>query len=163
MRFKDLNEIDYLTYKADFILNVNRGVEYIDQAMCDLKTRNVSFDVAFEIILRYIESNTLVIGNDVIEALFDSLYKYYEKSDTDDRIYIDLLECYINGDIENYEVDNIYTDDFINRAPLSFNMLFAPYYLNVLVERTEDIEEINRINEKVKNFIVEFKNRNGRL
>ncbi len=163
MKFKDLNEVDYLTYKADFILTVNKGVEYIDQAMYDLKIRGITYDMAFDMILKYIESNTMIIDDKIIEELFDTLYKHYEITNTDDTIYIELLKCYINEDIENHDVKNIYSDDFIERAPLVFHILFAPYYLNVLIERTEDIEEINRINEKVKGFLAEFKKRNERV
>lgn len=164
MEFKDLNEIDSLTIKADFILNVSQGVEKIDQAIFNLKDNGISYEDAFDMVLKYIEANKITVTDEMIDQLFKSLYNKYEIYNADNKIYSQLLKCYINGDIENYEIANIYTEEFINKSSLTFNMLFAPYYLNVLIERIENLEEINRMNAILKNLIAEFrKQKNRRL
>jgi hypothetical protein len=56
----------------------------------------------------------------------------------------------------------VYTNEFANNTTIEFNMLFAPYYLQVLVERFGDIDEINRVNNILKDAIKQYKNIYGR-
>jgi hypothetical protein len=68
----------------------------------------------------------------------------------------------MNEDIENYNVVELFNDDFIKIANLDFLVLFASYYLNVLIERSENIDEINRVNVILKNALMEYKQKQGR-
>ena len=103
---------------------------------------------------------TLVDG--VIEKIFLSMNEIYGVNDENVNAYISLLNCYSNCDIENYNLRRIYNDEFVKNATVEFNMMFAAYYLNVLVERYAEIEEINRVNHILKDTLVQFKVKYGR-
>ncbi len=163
MNFEDLNAVENLTHKADFLAKISKDPASAKQALIDLKNNcKLSYDEVFLMIVRYIESKRFTVSDQLIEDLINYSYEVYEVQPVYAANYIELSKCYTHEKIEHYNIKELYTDDFIKCATVYFNMMFASYYLNVLIERTEDLEEINRVNAILKESISKFKSESGR-
>lgn len=162
MDFKDLNEINFLSVKTDFLLDIREQGENISKNLNLIYELGIDYNTVFKMVLRAIEMLKGELSYNIIETMILDMNKIYKIEDEKACKYIDLLECYSRCDIEKYDLKNIYTDDFANNAILEFNMMFAPYYLNMLIERYGDIDEINRVNCILKNTISQFKTKYGR-
>lgn len=161
MEFRDLKDIDFLTIKADLLISIHSDSLEVKNIIEEMKHGNIVYDEIFTIILNVIRSQRNSLSVDRVVQLISVLNEVYEVEDNA-QIYIDLLKCYMNEDIENYNVVELFNDDFIKIANLNFLVLFASYYLNVLIERSENIDEINRVNVILKNALMEYKQKQGR-
>lgn len=162
MDYKDLNEINFLTIKTDFILDICDKGEKVVTNLRMFKELGVLYEEVFRMMLKSIEALKGRIIDGVIDNMFVELNNVYEVNDEKANTYASLLNCYVKCDIENYDLEKLYTNDFADNAPVEFNMLFAPYYLNVLIDRYGEMNEINRINEILKKAIEEFRVKYGR-
>lgn len=163
MNFEDLNAMERLTYKADFLSRITTDPTSAKEALIDLRNNSkLSFDEVFSMIIRYIETKKVTITNQLIEDLINYSYEVYEVQPVYAENYIALSKCFVNEKIEGYNIKELYNEDFIKCATLYFNIMFSSYYLNVLVERSYDVEEINRVNSILKEVIAEFKTKTGR-
>lgn len=162
MEFRDLNEIDFLTIKSDFLLDICDQGNDIRKNLGLIKNLGIEYNEVFKMILRAIETLRYKLADGVVEKIFDILKEVFEINDGIFDAYVNLLNCYVKCDIENYNLKEIYTNEFANNTTIEFNMLFAPYYLQVLVERFGDIDEINRVNNILKDAIKQYKNIYGR-
>lgn len=162
MDYKDLNEINFLTIKTDFILDICDKGEKVGTNLRMFKELGVQYEEVFRMMLKSIEALKGRIIDGVIDHMFVELNNVYEVNDEKVNTYASLLNCYVKCDIENYDLEKLYTNDFANNVPVEFNMLFAPYYLNVLIDRYGELNEINRINEILKKSIEEFRVKYGR-
>ena len=162
MDFRDLNDMDLLTIKSDFILDICNQANDIQKNLELFKNAGMEYDAVFKMVLKTIEALKLRLADGVIKRIFIHMNEVFNVEDENVNVYVELLNCYIKCDIENYDLKNIYTDEFAENAHLDFNMLFAPYYLNILIERYGDMDEINRMNKIVKNTIMQFKVNYGR-
>lgn len=165
MRFEDLNEIDLLTHKADFIAKLtSSSLEEIEPAIVQFRNNtNLSFNEVFLICLKFVETRKKELSNELIETIFSCVFKTYNEDETYLNNYIKLLQSYVYEDVSEYNIVELYSDEFAKQASVYFNIMFASYYLNLLIERSNDMNEINRINDILKNAIVEFKSRTGRM
>lgn len=161
MEFRDLKDVDFLTIKADLLISIHSDSLEVKNIIEEMKHGNIVYDEIFTIILNVIRSQRNSLSVDRVVQLISMLNEVYEVEDNA-QIYIDLLKCYMNEDIENYNVVELFNDDFIKIANLNFLVLFASYYLNVLIERSENIDEINRVNVILKNALMEYKQKQGR-
>ena len=163
MNFEDLNAMDRLTYKADFLARITADPTSVKEALIDLRDKcKLSFDEVFSIVIRYIETKKVTITDQLIEDLINYSYEVYEVQPVYASNYIALSKCFVNEKIEGYNIKELYNEDFIKCATLYFNIMFSSYYLNVLIERSYDVEEINRVNSILKKAISEFKSKTGR-
>ena len=162
MDYRDLNEINFLTIKTDFILDICDKGEKVATNLRRFKELGVQYEEVFRMMLKSIEALKGRIIDGVIDHMFVELNNVYEVNDEKVNTYASLLNCYVKCDIENYDLEKLYTNDFANNAPVEFNMLFAPYYLNVLIDRYGEMNEISRINEILKKSIEEFRVKYGR-
>lgn len=161
--FDNLNEVIKLTYKADFIRAINDDPSAIKQCLITLReVSSIDFKEAFDMIIRYIETRKLSITDQVVEDLFNGYYEVFEQSSLHASSYIALSKCYIhdNGDIN--KLKSLFTEDFIKDTDYYFNMMIASYYLNLLVERTDDLDELCRVNDILKKQVAIFKAKTGR-
>lgn len=161
MDFKDFNEIDFLTIKTDFILEMSSGAENINDVIIRIKDMNIDYDTMFVTVLKAVETLRGHITEDIIEKVIIAIKDIYNISN-DVSVYIELLKCYNEYNKEEYDLKELYTNDFANNAYVEFNVMFASYYLSVLIDRYGDINEINRINHILKNSIVDYKAKYGR-
>lgn len=163
MKFEDLNDVMKLTYKADFIKSINKDPNSIKQCLFDLRDLGImTFEEAFDMIVRYIETRKMTITDKVVEDLFTGCYEVYGQLTMHLSTYIELSKCYINEDRDIDTIRELFTDRFIEETDFYFNMMIASYYLNLLVERSDDIEEISRVNTLLKKQIAIFKSKTGR-
>lgn len=163
MKFEDLGEVMKLTYKADFIKAINKSPESIKSCFVNLKDNGLmTFDEAFDMVIRYIESRKMTITDKVIEDLFTYCYEVYEELPMNLTNYIELSKCYVSEDSDVDTIRELFTDEFIEKTDFYFNMMIASYYLNLLVERSDDVEEISRVNSLLKDQITVFKRKTGR-
>lgn len=163
MNFNDLNEVMKLTYKADFIKTINQDPNSIKGCFFELRDQGLmTFEEAFDMVVKYIETRKMTITDKVIEDLFNGCYEVYEVFSAHLPTYIELSKCYIHEDREASIIGELLNDNFIEEADSYFSMMISSYYLKVLVERSEDIEEISRINELLKKQVSIFKSRTGR-
>lgn len=163
MKFEDLNDVMKLTYKADFIKSINKDPNSIKQCLFDLRDLGLmTFEEAFDMIVRYIETRKMTITDKVVEDLFTGCYEVYGQLTMNLSTYIELSKCYINEDRDIDTIRELFTDKFIEETDFYFNMMIASYYLNLLVERSDDIEEISRVNTLLKKQIAIFKSKTGR-
>ena len=162
MDFKDLNELNFLTIKTDFLLDISNKGENIKERLLAFKAMDMTYDEIFRLILKSIESLKGRLVDGIIPKLLLTLNEIFNIENDMINVYIELLNCYVKCDIENYNLEELYNDEFANKACVEFNMLFAPYYLNVLVDRYGELNEISRVNNILKNTIEEFKVKYGR-
>lgn len=164
MNFEDLNAMEFLVHKADFLTRITKDPTLVKQALVDLRNNSkLTFDEVFNIIIKYIETKKVTITDQLIEDLIKYSFEVYEVKSVFIDNYINLSKCFVNENIELYNVKELFNENFIKYATLYFNIMFASYYLNVLIERTYDIDEINRISCLLKDSIAEFKLKTGRV
>ena len=163
MKFEDLNDVVKLTYKADFIKTINENPESIKKSFVALRDLGLmTFEEAFDMVIKYIETKKMTITDKVIEDLFTGCYEVYEELPMYLLSYIELSKCYVNEDRDVDSIKELFTDEFIEKTNSYFNMMIASYYLNLLVERSDDMEELSRINNLLKGQIAAFKSKTGR-
>ena len=160
MRFRDLNDMELVTIKSDLIIQVVNNTNNYKDILNSVKNI-ITYDEMILLVFKIVESLHSSITSETIECLLKDLNEVYN-IDTDMTTYNKLIDCYISDDITKYDIKSIYTDSFIKNTYNEFNMLFASFYLNVLTNKCSDINEINRINNVLKNSISEFKLRNNR-
>jgi hypothetical protein len=156
MEFRDVNEIDILTTKTDYMLDIRGNAEKIVENLSKLKELGMEYDELFRVTLRILERVKGMIAEETVEKIILSIVEVY-KVEEDMSDMIKLLKFYNGCDLYKFDIKSIYTDEFVEKVPREFNIMFAPYYLMLLVERYEEIEEINRINYMLKHMLVEFK------
>lgn len=162
MQFKDFNNIDNVTLRADFLVTIKNAPENIKEKIKMLKESGFIFEEIFNIILKFIESNKQNVSYELIETLLVSLYEVFQQDKEIAASYIALLECFASEDVNKCNIKELFTEEFASNALVSFNILFASYYLNLLIERSNDIDEINRVNEILKQSIINYKLKYGR-
>ena len=69
MDFKDFNEIDFLTIKTDFILEMSSGAENINDVIIRIKDMNIDYDTMFVTVLKAVETLRGHITEDIIEKV----------------------------------------------------------------------------------------------
>lgn len=164
MNFEDLNAMEFLVHKADFLTRITKDPTSVKQALVDLKDNSKStFNDVFNMIIKYIETKKVTITDQLIEDLIKYSFEVYEIEPVFIDNYINLSKCFVNENIGLYNVKELFNENFIKNATLYFNIMFASYYLNVLIERTYDMDEINRINCLLKDSISEYKLKTGRI
>lgn len=161
MDFKDFNEIDFLTIKTDFILEISDGAKNINNVLINIKNMNIDYETIFITALKAIETLRGRIEEETVEKVILAIEDVYE-TNNDVSNYINLLKCYSEYNTETYDLKELYSDDFAKNAFVEFNVMFASYYLSVLIDRYGDINEINRINHILKDSIIEYKAKYGR-
>lgn len=166
MNFDNFDEVVKLTYKADFIKAINESPELIKEYFSRLKDKTaMTFEESFNMVVKYIETRKLTITDKVIEDLFTGCYELYERlpmQSTQLITYIELSKCYIHEDRDIETIKELFSDKFIEEADFYFTMMISSYYLNLLVERSDDMKEIVRINDLLKQQVAIFKSKTGR-
>lgn len=155
MKFRDLNSIEFVTIKSDLIIQITNNADDYNDILNNIK-HILDYDEVLLLIFKIIESLHTNITIETIESLLRDLNIIYN-IDSDMTVYNKLIDCYISDDITKHDVKNIYTDSFIRETYTEFNVLFASFYLNILINKCNDVNEINRINNILKNSISEFK------
>lgn len=163
MNFDDFSEVEKLTYKADFIKSINQDPKSIKKCFFELRDLGLmTFEEAFNMVIKYIETKKMTITDKVIEDLFNGCYEAYGQLPMYLPTYIELSKCYVFeiGDVNSMK--QLFTDEFIENTDPYFNMMISSYYLNLLIERSDDMEELSRINELLKEQVAIFKSKTGR-
>lgn len=155
MKFRDLNEMEFVTIKSDLIIQIINNADDYKEILTSIKDV-ISYDELMLLVFKLVESLHTTISAETIGCLLRDLNIVFEK-DSDMTIYNKLIECYILDDISIHDVRNIYTESFARDTYNEFNVLFASFYLNILVSKCNDINEINRVNNILKKAISKFK------
>ena len=106
--------------------------------------------------LQLVELNTLLYA-------FTKINEYYN-TNLSVESYANLSYFYINDEssISPYKLKKYMSDDFLENCHEDFLILFSAYYLEKLLRVTCDLDEIKRINIRLKNVMNEVNLKNGR-
>ena len=90
MEFKDLNEVNFLTVKTDFILDIREGGNNICKNLEIIKSLGIDYETVFKMILRAIEALKGKLADGVIERMFLDMNNVYEVNDEKVNVNLNL-------------------------------------------------------------------------
>ena len=95
MDFKDLNELNFLTIKTDFLLDISNKGENIKEHLLAFKAMDMAYDEIFRLILKSIESLKGRLVDGIIPKLLLTLNEIFNIENDVINVYIDLLNLTI--------------------------------------------------------------------